>query len=333
MMRHFLARLAWLPVVLWAVASLTFFVLRLAPGDPLDQLANQIVNQQEMQRVRAEWGLDRPVWEQYTTFLSNLARGDLGYSLGSGTRVTELIWQRMPATIELALLAFLISTVCGIGVGIVSAVKRGSWIDPLARFLAVLGLSMPWFWVALMLIVVFSVQLGWTPVGGRIQAGMQYQEITGFMVVDAILTGNWPALGSFLRHLALPALALGLTSMGFVVRVTRSAMLDVLGRDYIRTARAKGLEGKTVVLRHALRNALLPVITVLGLQFGSLLGGAVITESVFAWPGLGRMLLDGILRRDYPVVQGTVIFIAFAYVMTNLAVEMLYPALDPRLRG
>lgn len=200
------------------------------------------------------------------------------------------------------------------------------------RLLALVGLSVPWFWIAIVLIIVFSVRLGWTPVGGRVEAGVDYQVITGFMLVDALLTGNWAALVSFLRHLALPSLAIGLTSAGLVARMTRSAMLEVLRADYVRTARAKGLHERIVVVRHALRNALLPVLTLQGLQFGALLGGAVITEMVFAWPGVGRLLLEGILRRDYPVVQGAVIVVALAYVLVNLAVDLLYYRVDPRLR-
>jgi peptide/nickel transport system permease protein len=197
----------------------------------------------------------------------------------------------------------------------------------------VLGLSIPWAWIAILLIFIFSVKLRWTPVGGRIAAGTNYESITNFMLIDLVITGNWPALWSFLRHLILPALAIGLTSAGFVARLTRSSMLEVMRSDYIRSARAKGLRQQTVVVRHALRNAMLPVLTLQGLQFGALLGGALITELVFAWPGMGRMLLDGILRRDYAVVQGTVIVVAFFYVVVNLVVDLLYRVVDPRLRG
>jgi peptide/nickel transport system permease protein len=332
-MKYLLSRLLWLPVILWAVASLTFLVLRLVPGDPLQAVATLVLDQSQLDRVRVDWGLDQPLWQQYLRFLSNLARGDLGLSMASGVPLTRLLFEKMPPTIELAVVAMLISTVVGVGAGILSSTTRSKWVDYGARTFALLGLSIPWAWIAILLIFVFSVKLRWTPVGGRISAGMSYETITNFMLIDHILTGNWTALQSFLRHLLLPSLAIGLTSAGFVARLTRSAMLEVLRADYVRSARAKGLHRFSITFTHALRNAILPVITLQGLQFGTLLGGALITELVFAWPGLGRMLLDGILRRDYAVVQGTVIFVAFFYVIVNLGVDLLYRVVDPRLRG
>lgn len=332
-MTYILRRLFWLPIVLWAVASLTFLVLRLVPGDPLAQVAVLVLDQAQLDRVRAQWALDQPLWNQYLLFLSNLVRGDLGLSMASGQPLTRLLFEKLPPTIELALVAMVISTVVGVGAGVISAVARRRAVDYSVRTFAILGLSIPWFWVAILLIYVFSVQLRWTPVGGRIGVGVRYETITNFLILDSLLTGNWTALVSALRHLTLPALAIGLTSAGFVARLTRSAMLEVLRSDYIRSARAKGLRERTIHYDHALRNAILPVLTLQGLQFGTLLGGAVITELVFAWPGMGRMLLDGILRRDYAVVQGTVIFVAFIYVFMNLIVDLLYRVVDPRLRG
>lgn len=331
-MKYLLARLLWLPVILWAVASLTFVALRLVPGNPIQSVSNQILDPVQIERLETEWGLNQPFWVQYGAFMSGLVRGDLGVSMSSGVPLSRLLFEKMPPTIELALVAMLFSSLIGVGAGVLSVITRRKWVDYAARTFAVLGLSLPLFWVAIMLIIVFSVRLDWTPVSGRIAAGMDYQVITNFMLIDHVLTGNWAALGSFLRHLILPALAIGLTSAGFVARLTRSAMLEVIRADYVRTARAKGLQERNVIVRHALRNALLPVITLQGLQFGTLLGGAVITEIVFTWPGLGRMLLDGILKRDYPVVQGTVIFVAFAYVAANLLVDLLYHLIDPRLR-
>ncbi len=332
MTRYLVTRLLWLPVVLWAVASLTFLALRLVPGNPIVFVASQNLSAAQIERYKAEWGLDQPLWSQYGVFLADLLRGDLGISMSSGVPLRQLLFERMPPTIELALVAMVISTVVGVAAGIVSSASGNRVVDYGVRTLSVLGLSVPWFWIAILLIIVFSVKLGWTPVGGRIDAGMDYRTITNFMLVDHVITGNWDALGSFLRHLALPALAIGLTSAGFVARLTRSAMLEVLGAEYIRTARAKGIAQRTVLWRHALRNAILPVLTLQGLQFGALLGGAVITEIVFSWPGMGRLLLDGILRRDYPVVQGTVILVAFFYVFANLVVDLLYHVVDPRLR-
>jgi peptide/nickel transport system permease protein len=331
-MNYILRRLIWLPVVLWAVATLTFLVLRLVPGDPLATVATLVLDKAQLDHVRSLWGIDQPIWEQYVRFMGNLLRGDLGISMGSGQELTTLLFQKVPATIELAVAAMIISTIVGVGAGIISATTRRKGVDYSVRTFAILGLSIPWFWIAILLIYIFSVQLRWTPVGGRIGVGVKYEVITNFLVIDSLITGNWVALQSALSHLALPALAIGLTSAGFVARMTRSAMLEVMRSDYVRSARAKGLREQTVNVRHALRNAILPVLTLQGLQFGTLLGGAVITELVFAWPGVGRMLLDAILKRDYAVVQGTVIFVAFIYVLMNLLVDILYRVVDPRLR-
>jgi peptide/nickel transport system permease protein len=331
-MTYILRRLVWLPVVMWAVASLTFLTLRLVPGDPLASVATLVLDPAQLDRIRSLWALDQPLWNQYLLFMGSLMRGDLGISMASGQPLTVLLYEKMPPTIELALAAMVISTVVGVGAGIISATTRWRAVDYTARTFAILGLSIPWFWIAILFVYLFSVKLRWTPVGGRIGVGIEYEVITNFLIVDSLLTANWIALWSALRHLALPALAIGLTSAGFVARMTRSSMLEVMRMDYIRSARAKGLRERTVNLGHALRNAILPVITLQGLQFGALLGGAVITELVFAWPGLGRMLLDGILRRDYAVVQGTVIFVAFIYVLMNLVVDLLYRVVDPRLR-
>jgi peptide/nickel transport system permease protein len=331
-MRYILNRLLWLPVVLWAVASLTFLVLRLVPGDPMGQVATLVLDQSQLDRVRAMWGLDQPLWRQYLRFLGGLVQGDLGISMASGVPLTRLLFEKMPPTIELAFVALVISSIIGVGAGVISAATRSRWLDYTARTFAILGLSIPWFWIAIMLIYIFSVQLRWMPVGGRVGVGVNYDVITNFILFDQLITGNWAAFVSALKHITLPAVAIGLTSAGFVARLTRSSMLEVLRADYIRSARAKGLRQQTVTLNHALRNAILPVLTLQGLQFGALLGGAVITELVFSWPGLGRFLLDGILRRDYAVVQGTVIVVAATYVLMNLAVDLLYRVVDPRLR-
>jgi peptide/nickel transport system permease protein len=332
-MRYLLSRLLWMPVVLWAVASLTFLVLRLVPGDPMGQVATLIVDQGQLDRIRAEWGLNQPLWQQYLTFLASLLRLDLGVSMASGVPITTLLAQKLPPTIELAIFAMIIATLFGVGLGVLSATTRYKSVDLFARGFAVLGLSIPWFWVAILLIYLFAVRLRWFPVGGRIGVGVDYATITNFIFLDQIITGNVPAFLSALQHITLPALAIGLTTAGFVMRLTRSSMLEVMNREYVRAARARGLPERSVLWTHALRNAMLPVITLLGLQFGALLGGAVITELVFSWPGMGRMLLDGILRRDYAVVQGTVIFVAFFYVVANLFVDVFYHILDPRLRG
>lgn len=331
-MKYVLTRLLWLPVVMWAVATLTFGVLRLVPGNAADVIFTLNLPQDQVAQFKAQWDLDKPVTQQYAAFIGDLARGDFGTSMSSAVPISRLLYERVPPTIELAVTAMLISGILGVGAGIISAITRNRVLDFTVRAGSLLGMSVPWFWIAIVLIIVFSVQLRLLPVGGRIEGGMNYARITNFMLADMIITGNWPALLSHLRHLILPSLAIGLTSAGYVARLTRAAMLEVMSKDYVRAARAKGLQERLVITRHALRNALLPILTFLGLQFGALLGGAVITEMVFSWPGLGRLLLDGILRRDYPVVQATVIVVAFIYVVVNLVVDLLYHVVDPRLR-
>jgi peptide/nickel transport system permease protein len=332
-MKYLVSRLLWLPVVMWAVATLTFLVLRLVPGNAADAIFNLNLPIEQIEQFKAQWDLDKPVAQQYTAFMSDLLRGDFGVSMSSAVPITRLLYERIPPTIELAVTAMIIATIFGVSAGVISAVTRSRALDFVVRSGSLLGMSVPWFWIAIVLIIIFAVQLKWLPVGGRIAGGMDYERITNFMLIDMLLTGNWTALQSHLRHLILPALAIGLTSAGFIARLTRGAMLEVMSKDYVRAARAKGLHERSVVVKHAFRNALLPVMTFLGLQFGALLGGAVITEMVFSWPGLGRLLLDGILRRDYPVVQATVIVVAFIYVLVNLVVDLTYHWVDPRLRN
>ena len=265
-------------------------------------------------------------------FLSKLVRGDLGLAMSSGVPIQRMIFERMPPTIELAIVSLIVSTGIGVWAGVASVAIRNRAIDYSVRTASILGLSLPLFWVGIMLIILFSVNLRWTPTSGRIGAGVDYDVITNFIFYDLIATGNWEALGSFLRHLVLPAVTIGLTSAGFVARLTRSAMLEVMNSDYVRTARAKGLYERSVIWKHAMRNAMLLIVTLQGLQFGSILGGAVITERVFSYPGMATWLLDGILDRDYSVVQGGIIFVALAYVLMNLLVDFLYRIIDPRLR-
>ncbi len=300
------------PVVLWAVASLTFLVLRLVPGDPLQAVATLVLDPTQLDRVRADWGLNQPLWQQYFRFMGNLARGDLGLSMASGVPLTRLLFEKMPPTIELAVVAMFISTVIGVGAGILSSTTRNKWVDYGARTFALLGLSIPDFWLGLVGIYTFAVALGWLPSGG-------------FVSMDQSFTG-WA------RSMTLPALTLALTQMGLLARITRSSMLEVLRLDYVRTARAKGLPDLQVVGKHALTNALIPVITVAGVIVGVLLGGAVVIEQVFALPGVGRLIIGAVLRRDYPVIQGGLLLLASIYVFVNIAVDMLYARIDPRVR-
>ena len=332
MIQYLFKRVLWLPVVLWAVSSMTFLALRIVPGNPIQTIQNQVMDRSQLAEVEAVWGLNRPISEQYVSFLSRLVRGDLGLSMSSGVPIRRMIFERMPPTIELAVVSLVISTGLGVLAGVASATIRNRLIDYGVRTLSILGLSLPLFWVGIMLIIVFSVNFRWTPTNGRIGPGVPYDVITTFMFFDLVVTGNWEAFGSYLRHLILPGVTIGLTSAGFVARLTRSAMLEVMSSDYVRTARAKGLHKRGVIWRHSMRNALLPIVTLQGLQFGAILGGAVITERVFSYPGMGTWLLDGILERDYSVVQGGIIFVALAYVLMNMLVDMLYHFIDPRLR-
>ena len=331
MLPWLLRRLVWLPVVLWAVTSLTFVALRIVPGNPIQSVSSQLIDAAAIARIEAQWGLDQPLHVQYLNFMGDLLSGDTGLSMKSGVSINRLLFERVPPTIELALVAMLFSTIAGVLTGVVAAATRHRLVDTGLRLLAITGMSLPWFWVAIMLVIVFAVRLRLAPTSGRIDPRLSYEVITNFMLIDHIISGNRAALLSFLHHLILPALAIGITSTGFVTRLTRASMLEELNAGYIRTARGKGLSERSVALRHALRNAILPVITLQGLQFGALLGGAVITEAVFAWPGLGRLLLEGILSRDYSVVQAAVIVVALAYVLMNTLVDLLYYLVDPRL--
>lgn len=325
-------RLVWLPIVILAVSTCTFVALRLVPGDIATTISIQALTPQQIQAIRAQWGLDQPLQAQYMAFLAELVRGDLGTSFTQGKPVVELLRERMPPTVELAVVALVFSTVLGIGTGVISALTRNRWPDYLCRFVTVLGFSIPWFWLALMLIAVFSVRLRWMPVTGQLDPSIRLPRVTNFIIIDSMLSGNWRALWDYILHLILPTIAIGLSVAGFIARITRSTMLDVLRQDYVRVARSKGLRENLIVMRHVLRNSFLPILTFIGLMFGSLLGGAVVTETVFAWPGVGKMLVDAIFKRDFPVVQGTVIVIALIYVVLNLIVDLLYSTIDPRLR-
>lgn len=325
-------RLLLLFPVLLGVSIFVFVVLHMFTTDPAALMLGQHATTQQIEALREELGLNDPLYVQFGRFLWQVLHGDLGRSLMTRAPVTDEIMARFPATIELAFMAMLVATIVGVFVGVLSAVKQYSIFDYLSMVGALAGVSMPIFWLGLMLILLFAVQLGWLPVAGRIDIGMEPARITGLYLLDSLLTGNWAAFVSALRHLMLPALALASYSMAIIARMTRSTMLEVIRQDYVRTARAKGLVESLVIYRHALRNALIPVVTVVGLQMGSLLGGAVLTETVFSWPGIGGLLVNAILAADYPLVQGCVILIATIFVVVNLLVDLLYAFLDPRIR-
>ncbi|MHB8156252.1 MAG: ABC transporter permease [Desulfocucumaceae bacterium] len=331
MLKYIAHRLLLLIPVLFGVSLFVFLVLHLFTTDPAAMMLGQHATSEQVAALREQLGMNDPLYIQFWHFLKDMLHGDFGRSLMTRAPVMEEILTRFPATIELALAAILIASAVGITVGVISAVKQYSLFDYLSMIGALTGVSMPIFWLGLMLIILFSVTLGWLPVSGRTDVGMDPATITNFYIIDSIITGDWEALYSALRHLALPAIALASYSTAIIARMTRSTMLEVVRQDYIRTARAKGLSERLVVYKHALRNALIPIITVIGLQMGSLLGGAVLTETVFSWPGIGSLLVSAILAGDYPLVQGSVIIIATTYVMVNLVVDVLYSYLDPRI--
>ncbi len=324
--------LAVIPIM-FGVAIIVFLFMRLTPGDPVDIMmgAGGAVSAGEMEQLRHEFHLDQPLHVQLWLFLKDAVRGDLGYSYIQKRPVTELIAERLPATIELALGALFFALLVAIPIGIYSAVRQYSVVDRLGMAGAFLGISMPAFWLGIILILLFSVRLRWLPVQGRIDFGIELQEITGIYVLDSILTLNGPALASSVKHLILPSVALGASVAAIIARVLRSSMVETLRQDYVTLARAKGQRESVVVNRHALRNALIPTVTVVGLQVGVLLGGNMIVETVFSWPGMGRMVVDAIFKRDFPLVQGSVMIYAFIFVIANLVVDILYHYLNPKI--
>lgn len=324
--------LATIPIM-FGVAIVVFMFIRLTPGDPVDIMLGDsgTVTTGEMEQLRSEFHLDEPLHIQLWLFLKDAVRGDLGYSYVLKLPITTLIAERLPATIELALGALFFSLIIAIPVGILSAVRQNSLIDRLSMGISFLGISMPGFWLGIILILFFSVRLGWLPVQGRIDFDAQLQEVTGFYVLDSIITRNKEALVSSLKHLVLPSITLGAAVTAIVARVLRSSMLETLRSDYVTLARSKGAPESSVVMKHALRNALIPTVTVVGLQVGILLGGNMIIETVFSWPGLGSMVVDAIFNRDFPLVQGSVMIYAFIFVMANLIVDLLYTYLNPKI--
>ncbi len=332
-MRKFIfERLLFLPVVLFCISLIVFLAIRFAPGDPAEMTMQQFATEAELARLRNEWGLDKSLLAQYIDFVKGAITGDLGRSFFGNVQVIDQIKERFPATIELAIASTVVSACLGVLAGALAAVHRGRWLDHLSRIIALFGISMPVFWLGLMLIALFSVYLGLLPVSGRYETRLVLDPVTGFLLLDSLINRDWIVFQSGVRHLLLPALTMGSYAAGIVARFTRSSMLEVLGQDYVRTARAKGLSERVVVYVHALRNAILPVVTILGLQFGSFLGGAAVTETVFAWPGIGKLLVDSILLRDYPQVQASALLLAVTYVLINLLVDLSYALIDPRIK-
>ena len=303
MFQYIIKRLISTIPVLIGISLLLFFMLRMLPGDPAQVLAGQMATPEEIENIRHQLGLDRPIYEQYAVYLSRLVRLDLGRSARTQNPVIDEIWARLPNTLLLASVAITLACLFGIPAGIISAVRPYSWVDYLVTLSALFGISMPVFWLGLMLVVLFSIMLKWLPAGG---------------------TGSW-------QHVILPSITLAAFVVAFIARMTRSTLIETLSQDFTTTARSKGLPEKVVIVKHALRNALIPIITVVGLQFGLLLGGAVLTETVFAWPGLGRLIVDSILARDYPVIQGIILMSSGVYLVINLIVDISYRFFDPRI--
>lgn len=316
---------------LLGVTIIIFSMLAITPGDPAELLMGERATTESLDAMREYLGLKKPLYVQYSIFLKRVAKFDLGETIWTRQKVSIEIMERFPATIELALAAMLISTFLGVILGIISATRQYSWFDYASMLGSLFGVSMPVFWLGLMLMLIFALTLGWFPMSGRLGVDIDLTIITNFYVLDAILTKNWTALKDTLMHLALPAMALSTIPLAIVARMTRSSMLEVLRQDYIKTARAKGLSEVKVVLKHALRNGLIQIVTVVGLQFGILLGGAILTETVFAWPGVGKWLFDGVVKRDYMVIQGGTLLVATTFVMINLIVDVLYAIINPRI--
>ncbi|MBZ0260582.1 MAG: ABC transporter permease subunit [Hyphomicrobiales bacterium] len=333
MLRFLLSRILLLIPTFIGISIVSFGFIRMLPGDPVMLMAGErSLTPERHAELLKQFGFDRPIWEQYFSYLWNLLQGDLGTSLKTKIPVAQEFLTLFPATIELSLCAVIFAIVLGIPAGVLAAVRRGTVFDHSVMGTALIGFSMPIFWWGLLLIILFSVTLQWTPVSGRIALTYFFPPVTGFMLIDSLISGQAGAFKSAFRHLILPTIVLGTIPLGVIARQTRSAMLEVLGDDYVRTARAKGLSTVRVVGIHALRNALIPVITTIGLQVGTLLAGAILTETIFSWPGVGKWMIDAISRRDYPSVQGGLLLIAGVVMIVNLIVDLLYGLTDPRIR-
>lgn len=333
MFAFFLKKLGIIIPTFLGVTLIAFTFIRLLPGDPVLLMAGERgMSDERHARLMAEFGFDRPILAQYGTYLNDLFNGDFGTSIITKKPVFEEFMTLFPATLELSICAIILAVLLGLPAGMIAAVKRGSMFDHTVMTGALIGYSMPIFWWGLLLIITFSGGLGWTPVSGRISVMFFFEPVTGFMLIDSLLSGQEGAFISAVQHLILPSIVLATIPLAVIARQTRSAMLEVLGEDYVRTARAKGLGPSRVIGLHALRNAMIPVITVIGLQVGVLFAGAILTETIFSWPGIGKWMVDSIFRRDYPSVQGGLLLIAAIIMVVNLMVDLLYGLINPRIR-
>jgi len=333
MIRFIITKILYLVPTLLGITIVSFGFVRVLPGDPVLLMAGERgISPERHAELAHQLGFDQPLWQQYLAYLWKLLHGDFGNSLVTKQPVLSDFLTLFPATMELGLCAILIATLVGVPVGVLAAVKRGSWFDQASMTVALVGFSMPIFWWGLLLIILFSGILHWTPVSGRISLLYYFPSVTGFMTIDALLSGQKGAFASALSHLILPSLVLATIPLAVIARQTRSAMLEVMGEDYVRTARAKGLLPGRVIMVHALRNAMIPVVTTIGLQIGVLMAGAILTETIFSWPGVGKWMIDSISRRDYPVVQSGLLLIAIIVMLVNLVVDLTYGLINPRIR-
>ncbi|WP_342514491.1 ABC transporter permease [Sporosarcina sp. FSL K6-1522] len=332
MLSYIIKRLLQLVPVLLGMTFIVFLIIRAIPGNPAQVILGQQATPEAVAALTAKLGLDQPWYIQYFDYLGGILKGDLGDSMRTRLPVADEIWPYLAATLELALFAIIIAVIVGINAGIISAWFQNSWFDYTAMILALVGVSMPIFWLGLMGQWAFALELQWLPTTGREEVRDPITAITNLYVIDTIIQGRFDQLWQVIRHLILPGLALATIPMAIIARMTRSSMLEVMRSDYVRTARAKGQKMFWVVYKHALKNAIIPVLTIIGLQMGMLLGGAILTETIFAWPGIGRYIYEAINYRDYPVIQSGILIVAFIFVMINLVVDLLYGLIDPRIK-
>jgi peptide/nickel transport system permease protein len=318
--------------VLVGMSFLVFMLMHLAPGDPVTLLLGEEADEVDIQQTRQEWGLDKPILVQYWVFIKHAAKGDFGDSLRYREEVSTLVLERLPATLELALASLFVAILISVPIGVYSAIKHNSMWDHAGMTVALVGLSLPNFWLGIMLIFFLGGQLNLLPVAGRIGYGVHVEPITHLYLVDTLLHGDLSAFWSAFKHLLMPAVTLGTSFAAIVTRISRSSVLEVIRQEYVTTARAKGLSEGTVIWKHTLRNAMITIITILGLQLGALLSGSIITETVFSWPGIGSLLIQAISTRDYKLAQGVIFFLAMMYFVVNLLVDLLYMLVDPRIK-
>ena len=330
MLAYILRRFLILIPTLVGVSIIVFMMLRLTPGDPAELLLGERATEEALHDIREHLGLNEPLHVQYGMFIKRLMKGDLGETIWTRQKVWVEVKHRFPATIELSIVALALGCFFGVLFGIISAAKQYSIFDYLSMLGALAGVSMPIFWLGLVFMLIFSLNLGWLPISGRLSVDVELEVITNFYILDSILTQNWAALRDSVWHIIMPSVTLSTIPTAIVARMTRSSMLEVLRQDYIKTAKAKGLSKFMVTFKHALRNALIPVVTTIGLQFGILMGGAILTESIFAWPGVGKWMYDAVMQRDYMVIQGGTMLVATAFVAVNTHVDILYAVINPR---